>query len=124
MSAVASVVIGVAFLLAGGAKIAAGPAWPAQARALGAPSLVIPFVPWAEIVVGALCCVQLARPAPAAAALAMLVVFTGLLVTRLAQGRHPPCACFGSWSAKPLSWRHLARNAALIAIAVVAIATA
>ncbi len=53
-------------------------------------------------------------------ALAILVVFSALLVLRLAQGRRPPCACFGSWSAKPLGWQHLVRNAVLIALAVVA----
>lgn len=117
---IARLCLGVVFLIAGGAKLAAS-TWPEQARQLGAPRLVIPFVPWIEIVAGALLCAQLARPIPAAIALAMLVVFTALLVLRLAQGQHPPCACFGSWSARPLGWRHLVRNAVLIALAVVAI---
>jgi hypothetical protein len=124
VSVVASIVVGIALLVAGGAKIAAGPAWPAQARGLGAPAVTIPVVPWVEIVVGALCCVQIAAPWPAAAALALLLSFSVLLGARLAQGLHPPCACFGSWSAKPLSWRHLVRNAALMAVAVVAIVAA
>ena len=121
MTTVAYICLGVAFLVAGGAKLAA-PSWPAQAHELGAPGVVIPFVPWVEIIVGALLCVQLVRPVPAIIALAMLVVFTGLLVLRLAQGKHPPCACFGSWSARPLGWRHLVRNAVLMALAVIAIA--
>ncbi|MCU1398308.1 MAG: hypothetical protein JWN62_1417 [Acidimicrobiales bacterium] len=121
MVVVASVLLGAAFLFAGGAKIAAGPAWPAQGSALGAPSAVVPFVPWLEIVVGAALCAQLIRPLPAIVAALMLVVFTALVGLRLAQGEHPPCACFGSWSAKPLSWRHLARNAVLLSIAIVAI---
>lgn len=120
MTTAARICLGVAFLVAGGAKLAA-PSWPGQARELGAPGFVIPFVPWIEIVVGALLCVQVAQPIPAVIALAMLVVFTGLLVLRLAQGKHPPCACFGSWSARPLGWRHLVRNAVLIAVAVLAI---
>ena len=118
-SVIASVVVGVAFLIAGGAKIAAGASWPVQARGLGAPSFVIPFVPWTEIVVGALLCVRIAEPVPGTIALAMLIVFSALLALRLAQGQHPPCACFGSWSSKPLGWRHLARNGLLIAAAVV-----
>ncbi|MEO6124716.1 MAG: MauE/DoxX family redox-associated membrane protein [Ilumatobacteraceae bacterium] len=118
---IASIVVGAALLVAGGAKIAAGPAWPVQARGLGAPAAVIPFVPWIEIVVGALLCAQIARPIPAVLALVMLVVFSGLLALRLSRGQHPQCACFGSWSAKPLSWRHLARNSALITAAVIAI---
>ncbi len=118
---IASIIVGVAFLVAGGAKIAAGPAWPTQARALGAPAVLIPFVPWLEIVIGALLCAQVGRPIVAAIAAAMLLAFSGLLVLRLAQGRRPPCACFGSWSAKPLSWRHVARNAVLLAAAIVAV---
>ena len=118
---VASVLLGASFLLAGGAKIAAGPGWTAQASALGAPSPVVPFVPWLEIVVGAALCAQLIRPLPAVIAALMLVVFTALVGLRLAQGEHPPCACFGSWSAQPLSWRHLVRNGVLLSIAIVAI---
>lgn len=118
---IASIIVGVAFLAAGGAKIAAGPAWPTQARALGTPAVLIPFVPWLEIVIGALLCAQVGRPIVAAIAAAMLLAFSGLLVLRLAEGRRPPCACFGSWSAKPLSWRHVARNAVLLAAAIVAV---
>ena len=121
LAVAAAIVVGAAFLLAGGAKIAAGPAWPVQAAALGAPAAVVPIVPWTEIVVGALLCAQLARPAVASVAAGMLLAFSALLALRLAKGQHPPCACFGSWSAKPLNWKHLARNAALLAIAVVAI---
>lgn len=121
VAVLAAVVVGGAFLLAGGAKIAAGRAWPEQARALGAPGITIRFVPWIEILLGALLCAQVARQMVAALAALLLVVFTGLLVKRMMQGQRPPCACFGSWSAQPLGWRHLARNAALLAAAVVAI---
>ena len=55
-------------------------------------------------------------------ALFVLVAFTALIVRRLAQGQHPPCACFGAWSAKPLGWSHVARNVVLMVIAVVAMA--
>ena len=118
---IASIVIGGAFLVSGGAKVAAGRAWPVQARALGAPAVAIPLVPWLEIVVGALSCAQVARPVPAAIALLMLAAFSALIIVRLVQGRHPPCACFGPWSAKPLSWRHLVRNAVLAAVALVSV---
>ncbi len=121
LGVVAAIVVGVAFLAAGAAKIAAGPAWPAQARTLGAPAVAVPVVPWLELVVGGLLCAQVVRPVLGGVALAMLVVFTGLLGLRLSRGERPPCACFGSWSAKPLGWRHIARNALLIAAAIVAI---
>ncbi len=116
----ASIVVGVAFLLAGGAKIAAGPQWPHQARELGAPGITIALVPWIEIIIGALLCVHIAVPVPAIFALGLLALFSGLIVVRLLQGRRPTCACFGSWSARPLGWRHLARNGVLIALALVA----
>ena len=118
---IASIVLGVVFLVAGGSKIAAGPDWPVQAAGLGAPRWVIPFVPWVEIVVGAALVVQVARQPAALAALGILVVFTALLVVRLSEGKRPPCACFGAWSAKPLGPGHLARNAALIAVAGLAL---
>ncbi len=122
LAVVASVLLGLAFVVAGGSKVAAGPAWPDQARGLGAPSFVIPVVPWFEIVLGAILIVQLAPVAAGVVALATLLVFTGLIARRLAQGRHPPCACFGAWSAKPLGPGHLVRNGVLIVLAVVTIA--
>jgi hypothetical protein len=120
LAVAASIVVGAAFLLSGAAKIAAGKAWPVQARELGAPRGVIPVLPWLEIVVGALLCAQVARVVVALVATAMLVAFTVLIIVRLLQGRRPPCACFGSWSAKPLGWRHVLRNGVLIVGALIA----
>jgi hypothetical protein len=51
-------------------------------------------------------------------ALALLAMFTTLITVRLAQGKRPPCACFGSLSARPLGWRHVLRNGVLMALAV------
>jgi len=118
---VASLLLGLVFLVSGGSKIAAGPAWPEQARGLGAPTFVVPVLPWVEIVLGAVLVMQL-TPVPAAAtALAVLVAFTALIVRRLSQGRHPPCACFGAWSAKPLGPGHVARNVGFMALGVLAL---
>jgi hypothetical protein len=88
---------------------------------MGAPVAVIPVLPWFEIVLGAVLVVQVARVTAAVVALFVLAAFTALIVRRLAQGQHPPCACFGAWSATPLGWSHVARNVALMAVAVVAI---
>lgn len=118
---VASIVLGFVFLVSGGSKIAAGPAWPEQARGLGAPSLVVPVMPWVEIVLGAVLVMQLAPVAAAVTAVVLLLAFTALIVRRLAQGRHPPCACFGAWSTKPLGWGHVARNIGFIALGIVAL---
>ena len=85
MSAVASILLGLAFLVAGGSKLAAGPSWPRQAEGLGAPSVVVPLLPWFELVLGAV---------------------------------------LGAWSATPLGWGHVARNAALAALGVVVLLAA
>jgi len=118
---VASILLGFVFLISGGSKIAAGPAWPEEARGLGAPPILVPVLPWAEIVLGAVLVMQLAPVIAAAVAVVVLVAFTALIVRRLSQGRHPPCACFGAWSTKPLGPGHVARNAGFIVLGVVAL---
>jgi len=117
---VAAIALGAAFLLAGGSKIAAGVSWPRQAADLGAPRWVVPVLPWVEIVLGAALVTQVARRPAAVAAVVLLVAFSALIAVRLAQGRRPPCACFGAWSTKPLGPGDLVRNAALIGLGVVA----
>jgi uncharacterized membrane protein YphA (DoxX/SURF4 family) len=117
---VASIIVGVAFVVAGASKVAAGEQWPATAREMEAPAITIPFVPWVELVIGASLVAQLAVPVPAIAALGLLVAFTALIVIRLLGDDRPPCACFGSWSAEPIGRIHVIRNAILMALAVVA----
>ncbi len=119
---IASVALGLAFLTAGGSKLAAGEAWPTQARGLGAPALAIPALPWLELVVGAALVFQILPPIPAIVALALLVAFSALIAARLKEGLRPPCACFGAWSAKPIGPWHLVRNGALIVVGLVALA--
>jgi uncharacterized membrane protein YphA (DoxX/SURF4 family) len=113
----ASAALGVVFLLSGILKIASPQQWRSQSAGLGVPRSIAAVVPFAELVVGALLVTQIARRPVALAAAAMLVGFTTLLVLRLAQGRRPPCACFGAWSTKPIGWGNVARNAALLALA-------
>jgi hypothetical protein len=122
LSLVASALLGVVFLLAGGSKIAAGPQWPVQARELGAPAFAVRPVPWVELAVGGALVVQLGSPVPAVIAIALLVAFSVLIAIRLGEGRRPACACFGAWSARPIGLSHLVRNAALIVLGVVALA--
>lgn len=117
---VASIIVGLAFVAAGGSKVAAGPTWPATAKEMGAPAFTIPFVPWVELAVGAALLAQLAVPVPAVAALLLLIVFTALIVVRLSDEDRPSCACFGSWSAEPIGRIHVIRNAILMALAVLA----
>jgi uncharacterized membrane protein YphA (DoxX/SURF4 family) len=110
----------VAFLVAGGSKLAAREAWPAQARGLHAPAFVVPLVPWWELLLGALLVAQFGRPVVAMLALATLLAFSALIAVRLAAGDHPPCACFGAWSASPIGPRHLVRNGVLMLLTLLA----
>lgn len=120
---VASLALGLVFLVAGGSKIAAGPSWPRQAVDLGVPRPFALALPWWELVVGATLAAQVAPLVGGIAALVTLVVFTVALVARLAQGQRPACACFGAWSASPIGWRHVARNAGFAALAIVVISS-
>lgn len=121
---VTRVLLGVVFVVAGASKVAAAASWPAQAAGLGVPRGLAVLVPWGELAVGAMLVVGLAMPAVAVVAVVALVGFTMVLVRALVAGRHPPCSCFGAWSASPIGWRQVVRNAAFIAVGVVAIATA
>lgn len=121
VSLIASIALGAAFVVAGGSKLAAGPAWPAQAVALGAPRIVVPLVPWVELAVGAALIAQLAEPVPAVVAILLLTAFSGLIAVRLAAGEHPACACFGAWSASPIGPLHLARNGGLMVLGLLAL---
>lgn len=123
IATVAAVLLGAALVLAGGAKIAAGPAWPAQATEMDAPRWVVPVLPWAEMLIGVVAIVAVGdvrRIAVTAAAL-LVMGFSVQIARVLRSGRRPVCACFGSWSARPLGMRHLWRNLVLIALAVVAV---
>ena len=119
MIVIAAVLLGVVFLVAGVMKLAAPQQWRAQSADLGVPSLVATVVPFVELILGALLVAQIARRQVAALAAALLVAFTVLLAVRLAQGRRPPCACFGAWSARPISWRDVVRNAGFLVLAAV-----
>ena len=121
VSLVASVLLGIAFVVAGASKLAAREAWPAQAIGLGAPFFVVPYVPWVELAVGAMLIVQVAEPVPALVAILLLLLFSLLIAKRLSQGERPACACFGAWSAKPIGPEHLARNAGLLVLGVLAL---
>jgi hypothetical protein len=119
---IAAVVLGAAFVIAGASKLAAGRDWRAQAAGLGAPGWAAGPLPWVELVLGAVLISNVARRAAAIAGGALLVLFSSLVIARLREGRHPPCACFGAWSARPLGAGHLVRNGALFGLSIVAAA--
>jgi uncharacterized membrane protein YphA (DoxX/SURF4 family) len=113
----ASLILGAVFLLSGILKISAPEKWRSQSAGLGVPPVVAAVVPLAESVVGALLVAQVERRIVALIAAALLVSFTILLVVRLAQGRRPPCACFGALTTKPIGWSNVLRNGVLLALA-------
>ena len=117
METIASVVLGLAMLAAGAAKLASR-TWPADARGIGAPAWTVPLVPWVELSLGALLVVDVLRPLVAIATAELLAAFTALLSVRLTRGERPPCACFGRLSTRPISWWSVVRNLVLIALAV------
>ena len=121
LGVIASVILGGVMCIAGGSKIAMGHRWPVEAQALGAPKAIAPVVPWIEIALGALLIVQITPEIVGALSLAVLLTFTLLIVLQLQKGYRPVCACFGSWSSKPLSWKHIARNVGFIALAIIVI---
>ncbi len=119
-STVAAVALGAVFLLSGVSKLAAPARWRSQAGELLAMPPFAEALPFVEVALGALLISGVQRRAIAATAGTLLLAFTMLLAVRIRQGRHPPCACFGSLNAKPIGWGHIARNALFIMLAVVA----
>lgn len=107
-------------LVAGVSKLARPAVWRTESAGMGVTWRLAQPVPYVETVLGALLLVQLQRHVVAWVAVALFVAFTALLAARLAQGKRPPCACFGSLSATPIGPGHLARNAVFIAVAVAA----
>lgn len=125
----AAVVLGLVFLWSGVAKIASREAWqvagtPFSTGNIAADRLVRTALPWLEVVVGALLILRLVPIHVAIVATLMLVAFTTALVRVLARGQRPPCMCFGAVRARPVSWASVARNAALIVLALGVIAGA
>jgi hypothetical protein len=117
----AAIVLGAVFVVAAVSKMVAGTSWVAQARELGASAAVATVLPGVELLVGALLIAGIGGPLPALAAAALLVGFSVVIARQLVDGRHPPCACFGAWSQRPLGEGHLVRNAALLGLALLAL---
>ena len=117
---VAALSVAAVLLIAGVSKLAQASQWRAQAAGLGVPRPIALVVPFFEVGLGACLLVQLQRHLMAWLALALFGAFSVLLALRLAQGKRPPCACFGSLSSKPIGPWHLARNAVLIGLALLA----
>lgn len=79
-----------------------------------------PVVPLVELGLAVLLVVPSTARWGAIGAVALLGMFSVAIAVNLARGRRPACNCFGKLTAGPISGRTLARNGALVALAVVA----
>ena len=77
---ISSVIVGVVICVAGASKIASGQRWPIDAVALGTPDVLVPVVPWFEIILGALLVAHIAPVITGMIALVLLAVFSFLIV--------------------------------------------
>lgn len=115
-----AVIVGAVFVVAGVMKLVQREQWRVEAAGMKVPSWLVPVVPVVEVVIGAAVLTQILRPITAGIAALVLLAFTMAILARLAEGEHPPCACFGSLSSRPLGARHVVRNVALIIVAMIA----
>ena len=118
---VCAAIVGSVFVWAGATKLQARRAWAAQARDMGAPPWVIPFVPFVELVLGAALVLGWWPRVTTVVGIFVLVAFTALIVTNLLRGNRPACACFGVRSARPISWLFVARNVVFVGLLLVAL---
>ena len=118
--------LGVVFEWSGAMKLISGGKWQVEGTPFATgngriDAAVRRWLPLAELVVGTLLVVRVATLAMGVVALVMLIGFTTALIRVLWSGQRPPCLCFGSSRPRPISWKTLARNCALIALAITTI---
>jgi hypothetical protein len=82
--------------------------------------IIVPVLIGAELAVALLLVVPGTRTVGSVMALGLLILFSALISIRLRAGQSPSCFCFGSRSARTISWLDVVRNAALAVLAVVA----
>jgi thiol-disulfide isomerase/thioredoxin len=84
-------------------------------RSLTAPFAV--FLPMAELACSIALLVDALAWRGAIGVSVLLAAFTAAIGINLLRGRAPDCHCFGQLSSSPVSWKTLARNAALLVVA-------
>ena len=120
MANVAGYILGGVFLVAGLSKLRSPLETRRSLRDLGFPfpketSIILPLV---ELLTAILLIVDPATGGPCAVAL--LVAFTVLILSRLMNGNTSGCGCFGAWSTRPLSYWDVARNTVFIVLGAIA----
>jgi uncharacterized membrane protein YphA (DoxX/SURF4 family) len=118
------IALGLTFVVAGGLKIGHADVFASQIagfellpQALVAPlALLLPFV---EVLVGAYLIIGLFTRAAAVAAAILLAVFDTAIALAVVRGLHASCGCFGPADQTTTSWAEVARDAAIVVVAVV-----
>jgi uncharacterized membrane protein YphA (DoxX/SURF4 family) len=118
------IALGLTFVVAGGLKIGHADVFASQIagfellpQPLIAPlALLLPFV---EVMVGAYLIVGLFTRAAAVAAALLLAVFDGAIALAVVRGLHASCGCFGPADQTTTSWGEVARDAAIVVVALV-----
>lgn len=117
----ARIAVGVVLLVAGVAKVCQ-PAWPATAKAFGAPAWLVPVLPWGEVVLGALLVAGIGLPWTALVGAALLAAFAVAVGLRVRRGDAVPCGCLGETSPQPVGRDTVLRNVLLVILALTAAA--
>lgn len=126
LGVVAGVFLGAVFVWSGASKLRAGRDWKVAGTPFSTSRSTVDRavelgLPWLEIVLGAVLVAQISPVVFGSAAGVLLSGFTAVLVRVILRGEAAPCMCFGASSRANVSWRHVWRNAALIALAVAAV---
>ena len=120
LAIVSAIILAATFTVAAVAKFRSKSATTTDFQSLGLPrpALWAVAVPLLEVMTALL--LVIVPGWGGVAAFALLAAFTATLAVVLRSGRVATCACFGGASTKPVSSRHLVRNAGLLVLAVVA----
>ena len=112
-----AIVVGVVVVWAGASKLVVGSSWSDGVASAGVPRWILSPLPLLEVVFGALTAVRFWVPVIPLVLTGLLLAFTAWILVSMRSDDVPTCACFGSTSKKPVSWRHVVRNSVLIAFA-------
>ncbi len=115
---IARVVVGVVLLVAGMMKIRSQ-RWSILALEMGTPRAVIVALPTVELFVGLALVTQVAQPYAAGAATALFFLFALVVTRQYLSGSELPCNCFGADGGKAVRLTTIARNLALLVLAVI-----
>jgi uncharacterized membrane protein YphA (DoxX/SURF4 family) len=121
---VARLILVSVFLAAGAAKLRGMSRTPEAMRQLGVPSalsrLLSPVLPPLELLIAAGLVSNRTASLASLAAVALLLIFTLVVVRAMAKHTHASCGCFGEWSVRPVGWHTVSRNLALAGLGVIA----